>query len=230
MKPSMMSSLIRPLACIIWFGAIGLATDAVAQTSDTSLQPRFLGLGEDTGHFQPARQEPFQLIRERKRCDTIGFNLRFCPGGTEWTLERNTIVREKEFYQNLYYLSETQRSAFTVIFMPEAESFRLSDAELNDLMMEHVFENGPRGPMSIETVINDMTPIRGNQIIRRTAIVTDQNGGRHLLTVMPSPVRYGVGFLETTVLLPDGMDEDGLSDEVSSFYDDTMKLAWIIAG
>ncbi len=214
---------MRRFLFILPLGVLGLIGSAFAQTSDAPDGPRFVQAGEENDHFQ-------QVGTYGNGCDAIGFNLRFCPEGTDWTLERNPVVRETELYQSLYKLSEAQRTAFTVIFMPEAESFQLDNAQLTNLMTQHVFENGPRGPMVIETIIDDLKDLSGENLLQRTAIVTDRNADRYLLTVNRFKLRYGVGFHETTVLLPDGIDESQISQAQHSFHNEVMELVFIIAG
>ncbi|WP_146193045.1 hypothetical protein [Maritimibacter sp. 55A14] len=206
-----LSMLGRRLVIGATCGVFVLSNVAMSQTSKASDGPRFLGVGERSSMFKDA---PIP-----DECDFISYNVSFCTDGTDWVLERKPIHGE----QALYQLSEDRRASFTVIPMKKNAALNLTPVEIETLLDQRIFADGPRGQMTIETNASEILVPNGG-ILHRRAFVRDTEGHVHLLQVTVSTLNYGLGFFETTMALSSTVETPQISEEHFAFHDEFLKI------
>jgi len=184
---------------------------AMPQTDETSGGRKTVRVG-DANDFVQAYHNP-------NPCDVISHNITFCREGTGWMLERAPISNA----QALYQLSEGRRAFIKVLWMYDGTSSDLSSAEVEALLDEHIYQNGPRGPFAIETIISEKIAY-GGQLIERDSIVKQADGKRYLHMVNVLSLDYGLGFFETTQLLPDSSESPEISDAQLALQSEFMTI------
>lgn len=218
-KTSTFSLYSQCLIIGVIFSAFAFPIVAISQTAETSGGPKFVGVGETNSFFKQVSNlyvDP---------CDYISHDIKFCREGTDWSLEREPISNE----QALYQLSEDRRASITVVWMKEDVSSSLSPAEIESLLNQHVYQDGPRGSFTIETIISEKTT-SGGELIQRTAIVRHVGGKRHLQQITIFTVDYGVGFLETTLALSDTFEASEISDAQFVLHQEVLSLIRVSIG
>ena len=191
--------------------ALAFPIMATPQTAEISGGRKTVKVG-DANDFVQAYHNP-------NPCDIISHNITFCREGTDWVLERAPITNAQAIYQ----LSEDRRAFIKVLWMYDSTSYDLSPAEVEALLDEHIYQNGPRGPFTIETIISEETTYDG-RLIERDSIVKQADGKRYLHMVNVTTLDYGLGFIETTQRLPETAGPPEISDAQLSFQSEVSTI------
>lgn len=208
-------SFINALIVGVVINALVLPNIAASQSTGTSGDPKFVRVGDENDFFRPIYVNP-------NPCDIISHNVTFCREGTDWLLENQLISNE----QALYKRSEDERASITVIWMSYRSSENLSPAEVDALLTQHIFQNGPRGSFIIEAVLSENLSFTG-RLIQRTSIVRQVDGQRFLHKVTVLRLDYGLSFDETTLALSDTDEMSEMIDEQALLHKEVLSLGRI---
>jgi len=197
-------------------GAVFLACSASAEALNSGGGHKFVSVGKKSSTFEKAQ------VREVDPCDVMSASMAFCREDTDWAPEVDLAYNNTA----LYKLDDTYLGAMSIVPLSGQKVDELTADDLDALLEEKVFLNGPRGERQRDALLGIERDPSGKPKAA-TALVTDQVGNRMMLQVSVFLLNEGVGFVETTAFLGTEPAGFGATDKQRDVHADFLKAGRI---